>query len=55
VDIDVLNAQQQVSATERDLAKAKYDTLMALLRLKAVAGNLGVSDLQEINGLLQKN
>jgi outer membrane protein len=54
VDIDVLNAQQQVSATERDLAKAKYDTLMALLRLKSVARSLGESDLQEINELLQK-
>ena len=54
VDIDVLNAQQQVSATERDLAKAKYDALMALLRLKSVAQSLGETDLKEINGLLQQ-
>jgi outer membrane protein len=51
-NIDVLNAQQQLSVTERDLAKSRYDTLMSLLRLKAAAGRLGETDVQEINALL---
>jgi outer membrane protein len=54
INIDVLNAQQQVSATERDLAKARYDTLMSLLRLKAAVGSLGDSDIDEVNNLLAK-
>lgn len=51
-NIDVLNAQQQVSTTERDLARSRYDTLMALLRLKAAAGKLSETDVIEVNGLL---
>ena len=54
INIDVLNAQQQVSATERDLAKARYDTLMSLLRLKGAVGSLGDSDIDELNNLLAK-
>ena len=38
INIDVLNAEQQVYSTRRDLAKARYDTLMAQLRLKAAVG-----------------
>jgi outer membrane protein len=52
LNIDVLNAQQQLSATERDLAKSRYDTLVASVRLKGAAGSLGETDLREINGLL---
>jgi outer membrane protein len=53
INIDVLNAQQQVFATRRDLARARYDTLLAQLRLKAAAGRLDETDLQAINALLQ--
>lgn len=52
VNIDVLNAEQQVRSTHRDLAKARFETLLAQLRLKAAVGTLGESDLQAINGLL---
>ncbi|HJW23600.1 MAG TPA: TolC family outer membrane protein [Rhodocyclaceae bacterium] len=52
INIDVLNAEQQVYVTRRDLAKAKYDTLLAQLRLKAAVGALGEDDVQQINGLL---
>ncbi|HZX32848.1 MAG TPA: TolC family outer membrane protein [Rhodocyclaceae bacterium] len=52
INIDVLNAEQQVYVTRRDLAKAKYDTLIAQLRLKAAVGALGEDDVQQINGLL---
>lgn len=51
-NIDVLNAQKQVSQTERDLARARYETLLALLKLKAASGRLGESDVVEINALL---
>ena len=49
----VLNAQQQLYSTRRDLAKARYDTLVNSLRLKAAAGTLGEVDLAELNALLE--
>ncbi len=52
INIDVLNAQQQVFATRRDLAKSKYDTLLAQLRLRAAAAGLSEDDLQAVNALL---
>lgn len=52
INIDVLNAQQQLYSTRRDLAKARYDTLLAGLRLKAAAGSLSEGDLAELNALL---
>lgn len=51
-NIDVLNARQQLAETQRDLARARYETLLSLLRLKAAAGRLGEADVQEINALL---
>ena len=54
INIDVLNAQQQLFSTRRDLAKARYDTLLAQLRLKSAAGSLGEDDVQAINALLEK-
>ena len=52
INIDVLNAQQQLYATQRDLAKARYDTLINSLRLKSAAGMLREQDLVQINTLL---
>ncbi len=52
INIDVLNAQQQLYSTRRDLAKARYDTLVNGLRLKAAVGNLGEADLAELSMLL---
>lgn len=52
VNIDVLNAQQQLFQTQRDLARARYDTLLNGLRLKAAAGTLRETDLAGINALL---
>ncbi len=52
INIDVLNAENQVYVTRRDLAKATLDTLMAQLRLKAAVGGLGDDDVVEINALL---
>ena len=53
INLDVLNAQQQLYATRRDLAQARYDTLLAGLRLKAVSGSLSQADIEAINRLLQ--
>ncbi len=52
INIDVLNAQQQLYSTRRDLAKARYDTLLAGLKLKAAAGTLAEADLVQLNTLL---
>ena len=53
INIDVLNAQQQLYSTERDLAKARYDALMSGLRLKAAAGILSEEDVARVNALLR--
>lgn len=52
-NVDVLNAQQQVFQTRRDLQQARYNTILAQLRLKAAAGRLSEDDLAEVNRLLQ--
>ena len=54
VNIDVLNAQQQLYETQRNLARARYDTLMSGLRLKASSGVLTDQDIVAINSLLRK-
>jgi outer membrane protein len=52
--IDVLNAQQQLSQTRRDLAQAKYNYILALLRLKSAAGQLSEQDLVAVNAWLDR-
>jgi len=53
INIDVLNAQSQLFDTQQKLAKARFDTLLAQLKLKAAAGTLGEADLAAINALLE--
>ena len=53
INIDVLNAQRQLYQTRTNLARARYDTILSGLRLKAAAGSLREEDLQPINALLQ--
>ena len=52
INIDVLNAQQQLFSTKRDLSKARYDTLVNGLKLKAAAGSLSEEDVAAVNRLL---
>ncbi|NVD69025.1 channel protein TolC [Duganella sp. BJB488] len=52
INIDVLNAQKLLYSTQKDLAKARYDTIMNGLRLKSAAGSLKEDDLAPINALL---
>lgn len=53
INIDVLNAQSQLFDTKQKLAKARLDTLIAQLKLKAAAGTLSEADLAAINALLE--
>ncbi|MEO8407817.1 MAG: TolC family outer membrane protein [Oxalobacteraceae bacterium] len=52
INIDVLNAQQQLFSTRKDLAQARYNTIVNGLRLKSAAGTLQEQDLQQVNRLL---
>jgi outer membrane protein len=52
INIDVLNAQQQLFQTRRDLAVARYNTITNTLRLKAAAGSLRQEDIEEVNRAL---
>jgi outer membrane protein len=49
LNIDVLNAQQQLFATLRDLARARVDAVLSGLQLKAAVGNLIEADIQSAN------
>ncbi len=51
-NLDVLNAQQQLYATRRDLYQAQYNYLLSQLRLRAAVGGLGESELTQINQAL---
>jgi len=53
INIDVLNAQSQLADAVQQLARARYDTLLAQLRLKAAIGALGEEDVRAINALLE--
>ena len=52
INIDVLNAENQVYVTRRDLAKAVLDTVMSQFKLKAAVGTLGEDDVIAVNTLL---
>ena len=51
-NLDVLNAQQQLFSTRRDLYQAQYDYLLSELRLKQAVGTLGEDDLNRVNRAL---
>jgi outer membrane protein len=51
-NLDVLNAQQQLYSTRRDLYQAEYNYLVSQLQLKAAAGTLAEDDLARINQAL---
>ena len=53
INPDVLSAEQQLYMAERDLSKARAETVMQSLKLKAVAGLLQESDLALIELLLE--
>ena len=53
INLDVLNAQQALAANKQSLAKARYDALMAGLRLKSATAQLTEDDVRSINVQLE--
>jgi len=51
-NLDVLNAQQQLYSTRRDLYQAQYTYLLSQLRLKAAIGALDEAELVGVNQAL---
>ena len=51
-NLDVLNAQQQLYSTRRDLYQAEYNYLISELQLKAAVGQLSEKDLALVNQAL---
>lgn len=47
INIDVLNAEQQLFTAQRDLIKARYDLLLNGFKLKAAAGRLTELDVEK--------
>ncbi|SFP42000.1 outer membrane protein, protease secretion system [Nitrosomonas cryotolerans] len=48
INLDLLNAQQQLFTAQGDLAQARYNYLLAYLRLQLTAGTLVLDDLRKI-------
>jgi outer membrane protein len=53
INIDVLNAAQQLFTTQRDLARARYDVLLNGLRLRNTAGVLDDDEIAQVSALLE--
>lgn len=51
--VDVLSAQSDLFAAQREFAQSRYDYILNLLRLKQAAGLLQPADVGEINRWLQ--
>lgn len=54
INKDVLDAQSQLADTQQKLAKARYDTILAQVKLKQAVGALSLKDVEEINALLER-
>ncbi|QCB45140.1 type I secretion protein TolC [Hydrogenophaga sp. PAMC20947] len=52
INIDVLNAENQYFAAQRDFAKARADTVMQWVRLQAASGSLTDDSIDQINAWL---
>lgn len=48
INLDLLNAQQQLVTNQRDLAQARYTYLLSLVRMKASAGTLTAGDVHDM-------
>lgn len=54
INVDLLNAHQQLTLAKRDLAMARYGYLLSFLRLRAAAGVLSQDDLQTVAAYFTK-
>ncbi len=52
INKDVLDAQTQLASTQKDLYKARYDVIMATVKLRQASGTLKAEDLGDLNKLL---
>lgn len=52
--VDVLNVQRNLFSSQRDYLNSRYDYIINGLSLKLAAGTLSESDLQRVNGWLEK-
>lgn len=50
--VDVVNAQQRLFESQRELASDQYNLINALLNLKYLAGTLNANDIEEVNSWL---
>lgn len=55
INLDLLDAQQQLFSTQGELTQARYNYLLAYLRLKQAAGTLALEDLQRITAYFVLN
>ena len=51
--VDVFNADQRIAQAQRDLARARYEMLVAYVRLQALAGSDEGAGIAAVNGLLR--
>lgn len=52
VNKDVLDAQTALASTQKDLYKARYDVIVATMKLRQASGSLRPDDLDSLNRLL---
>ena len=52
--VDVLNTRTGLFLAQRNYTQARYNYILATLRLKSATGSLTVEDLKQINGWLKK-
>jgi len=55
INLNLLDAQQQLYTAQRDLSQARYDYLLAYLRLQLAAGTLVLDDLRNIASYFRMN
>lgn len=55
INLNLLDAQQQLHTARRDLAQARYDYLLAYLRLQLAAGTLVLDDLRNVSSYFIPN
>lgn len=53
INMDVLNAQSQLYQSQKDLAQARYNSLLGQLQLRQAAGVLQLQDVHTINEVLR--
>lgn len=51
-NVDVLDAQQKLFSSRRNLAKSRYQYILNRLMLKQASGTLSAGDVEEVNGWL---